>query len=81
MALVSDPHAPFGWGRMLNKFHNEVPSVHLLRQNLSPACNTTYFSSAGALPDMLLPPMEERCKSCQGLYAKRKKAAEKKSAG
>lgn len=58
------------WGRMLNKWHDEVGSLHLLKPDGSPACGTRYFASGGAYPEDEAK-TAPKCRRCGAIYAKR----------
>lgn len=50
------------WGRMLNKWHDEVGPFHRLRDDNSPACGASYYTSGGAQH----PPSEgHKCGNCK----------------
>lgn len=49
------------WGRLLNRWHDEVGPYHYLKSDGSPACGARYFSSAGAYADTDGGP---KCGSC-----------------
>jgi hypothetical protein len=50
------------WGYMLDRFHNQGRTAHLLRGDNGPRCGTRYYASAGASTDV---PEEKKCFNCK----------------
>jgi hypothetical protein len=44
------PATPHAWGKLLDKWHDEVGPFHLLRPDGSPSCGASYFTSSGPYP-------------------------------
>jgi hypothetical protein len=49
------------WGRMINRWHDKMKTVHLLKDDGSPACGASCFASAGEALD---PPESAKCRRC-----------------
>jgi len=58
----------FGWGKLLNRWHDEGRIFHLLRADNSPACGVRYFASAGPYPAGMVG--SNRCRRCQRIADK-----------
>jgi len=50
------------WGRLLNKWHDEVGVSHLMNGDGSPACGVSYLYSTGAYPHPIHD--NQKCKRC-----------------
>jgi hypothetical protein len=58
----------FGWGKLINRWHDEGNLFHLLRADNSPACGVSYFMSAGPYPADWA--KYNRCRRCQRIADK-----------
>ena len=54
------------WGRMVNRWHDEVGPCHLLKEDNSPACGTSYYASSGAIH----PGTSWKCGNCKRISVK-----------
>lgn len=66
------------WGRLLNKWHDEIGVFHLLKGDGSPACGVSYYTSTGPYPDQNIQ-VHNKCRRCMGIQkANKRKAKEAK---
>lgn len=50
------------WGRLINNVRDEIGPFHLLREDGSPACGASYFTSTGPYPYEITGP---KCRYCE----------------
>lgn len=60
-----------GWGLLLDRWHDEGRTGHLLKGDGSPACGVRYFASTGPYPIEV----QNKCRRC--LRIERSRAAKK----
>ena len=64
------------WGAMLNRWHDELPTLHVLRENWSPLCGVWYYASSGPCSEKA--PTRPKCKRCLGIINKRERCRQTK---
>lgn len=53
------------WGRLLNRFRDEIGKAHLLKEDGSPACGASYYASTGPYPHAI--DDNQKCLNCKGI--------------
>lgn len=65
---VRDPSSHHGWGRRLDKWHDEKGPFHLLTASNAPACGASFYSMTGAHPHVT---EHQKCKRCLAITRKK----------
>jgi hypothetical protein len=58
----------FGWGKLINRWHDEGRLFHLMRADNGPACGVRYYTSGGPYPAGMVG--SNRCRRCQRIADK-----------
>jgi len=66
------------WGRLINKWHDEVGVFHLLKDDGAPTCGSNYFSSTGPYPDQNIH-VFNKCRRCLAVEKANKRKEKEKS--
>jgi hypothetical protein len=54
------------WGFMMTKWHDQLRTAHLLKDDNAPACGARYYTSAGAQ----YVSEEQKCRNCRRMAAR-----------
>ena len=63
------------WGWLMDKWHDQLSLMHLLKGDGSPACGCAYYTSSGPAPDAV--EHYPKCGNCKRSEARQERVAKK----